>query len=102
MKKVFVTNVISVLHIYIIPMQINMYVFIAYQKINHFINKYFGYVCKTANYKNKLFMRLYKELIALNIDLRQIHILVLTIHCLSGLNIRISIFVCTTWPTQIQ
>ena len=38
MKKVFVTNVISVLHIYIIPMQINMYVFIAYQKINHFMN----------------------------------------------------------------
>ena len=83
-------------------MQINMYVFIAYQKINHFINILGRYVCKMANYKNKLFMRLYKELIALNIDLRQIHILVLTIHRLSGLNIRISIFVCTTWPTQIQ
>ena len=71
-------------------MQRLRYVFIVYQKINHFINKYFGYVCKTANYKNKLFMRLYKELIALNIDLRQIHILVV-LSGLSGLNIRISI-----------
>ena len=47
-KKVFDTNVISTLdifiYIYIIRMQINKYVFIAYQKINHFINKYFGYV----------------------------------------------------------
>ena len=36
-KKVLDTNVIGALHIYIIPMQIIMYVFIAYQKINHFI-----------------------------------------------------------------